>query len=142
MKEKQPLLKVLKCFHKHYQKESFTTLKIVLQLSWLTIAMNFVEVFIVIGRMLHFFCAYSMFFSKFGDGYERQHGVSEDDKVEITKLFRSLAYAHNVEGYERAYQNKIFSILRRYKNTKIVCSISKNYVKLANRKQNAFELRN
>ena len=37
---------------------------------------------------------------------------------------------------------KVILIFRRYKNTKIVCSSSKNYVKLAIRGRNAFELKN
>ena len=101
MREKQPLLKLLKCLHKYYRKESFTTLKMVLQLSWLTIAINFVEVFIVISQMLHFFCVYSMFFSKFGDGHMRD----SMEWLKVTKLFRNLVYAHDVVGYERAYEN-------------------------------------
>ena len=71
MREKQPSLKLLKCLHNYHREEPFTTLKMVLRLSWLAIAMNFVEVFFLIDLMLLFFCAYSMFFSKFKDGYMR-----------------------------------------------------------------------
>ena len=79
MREKQSLRKHLKWLHKYDRKERFTTLKMVLQLSWLTIAMNFVEVFIVIDAMLLLFCAYSVLFSKFVDGYLR-------DSMEYLKM--------------------------------------------------------
>ena len=131
----------MKCLHKCYRKEPFSTLKMLLQLSWLTIAMNFVEVFIVIGRMLLFFCAYSMFFSKFRDGYMRDSMEylktiewRSRNRLEIWFMLTTLKSMRE--------PMKIFLILWRYKNTKIVCSISKNYVKLANRGRNAFDLRN
>ena len=41
------------------------------QLPRLTASMNFAEVFIVAVRMPLFFRAYTIFFSKFGDGYMR-----------------------------------------------------------------------
>ena len=40
------------------------------------------------------------------------------------KLFRNLVYAHDVAGYERAYES-LFSSSKTQKY-KIVCSISKN----------------
>ena len=71
MREKQPLLKRLKCFIKYYAKEPFITLKMVLQLSWLRIWMKFVEVLIANDSVLLYFCSYSIFFTKFGNGYTR-----------------------------------------------------------------------
>ena len=54
----------------YYQKEAFYT-ENSSQLSSVTILMNFVKVFIIIGEILIFFFAYSKFFSKVGDGFIR-----------------------------------------------------------------------
>ena len=66
--------------------------------------------------------------------HERQHGVSKDDRVQITKLFRDLVYAHDVEGYERAYENLFnFSKIQKYKNCmqyfEELCEINESWAK-------------
>ena len=49
--------------------------------------------------------------------YERQRGISKEDRVEIMKLFRKLVYASDVEGYESAYTNLFYSsTTQKYKN--------------------------
>ena len=102
MREKQPLLKFLKCLHLYYWKELFTTLRILKQFSRLTIADE-------LSRSLH--CNWpnttvlSCIFHVLQQVYERQHGVSKDDRVGIIKLFRKLVYADEVAGYQRTYDD-------------------------------------
>ena len=66
--------------------------------------------------------------------YDRQHEVSKNDRVEIMKLFRNLVYGHDVEGYERAYENLFPSLkMQKYKNCvqyfEELCEISKSWGK-------------
>ena len=49
--------------------------------------------------------------------YEKPHGISKEDRVEIMKLFRNLVYASDVEGYERSLENLFDSPkTQKYKN--------------------------
>ena len=58
------------------------------------------------------------------------------------KLLRNLVYAHDAKGYEETNQNFFnYSKVQKYKNC-VQYFEEKNYVKLANRGPNAFDLMN
>ena len=66
-----------------------------------------------LGRSLHcnlssatlLLCVFHVLHQVWRQLYDRQHGVSKDDRLKFMILFRNLVYAHNVEGYEKAYEN-------------------------------------
>ena len=118
-----------------YRKGSFSTLKMIQQIITTD---NCDEP----RRSLHLnwpnatlpLCVFHVLQEVWGWLYERQHGVSKDDRVQIMKLFRNLVCAHKVQGYERTYEN-IFNFLAtlKYKNCvqyfEKLCELSKSWVK-------------
>ena len=114
-----------------YRKGSFSTLKMIQQIITTD---NCDEP----RRSLHLnwpnatlpLCVFHVLQEVWGWLYERQHGVSKDDRVQIMKLFRNLVCAHKVQGYERTYEN-IFNFLAtlKYKNCvqyfEKLCELSK-----------------
>ena len=50
--------------------------------------------------------------------YEKDHGISKNDKVVIMKLFRALLYVNDFESYEKTYKDlaDLSSTTQKYKN--------------------------
>ena len=54
--------------------------------------------------------------------YEKEHGISKDERVVIMKLFRAVLYGNDFQSYEKGYKD-----LAELKNTKTASNILRNY---------------